>query len=82
MKHRELYCRMMYSMAYVFSMAIVVFYYLNIPNTIVISLAISCLVAGGFLSIKSDKEVKQEERLTTLEEEMEIAREAAAKESK
>lgn len=78
MKHRKLYCRMMYSMAYVFSVAIVAFSYFGIPNSIMISLAIACLVAGGFLSIKNEEEVET----TTLDEEMDSARDAADEESK
>ena len=56
MKRREMYCRMMYSMAYISAMAIVVFEFLEIPNTIMIALSISFLVAAGFLSINRSAE--------------------------
>jgi hypothetical protein len=81
MKHRKLYCRMMYSMAYVFAVAIVAFSYLGIPNSIMISLAITCLVAGGFLSIRGGEHEEEKLQTTTLEEEMNSAREAEAKDS-
>jgi hypothetical protein len=81
MKHRKLYCRMMYSMAYVCALAIVAFAYLGIPNSILISLAVALLVAGGFLSIGSDEHKVEDVQTTTLEEEMETARKEAAKES-
>ncbi len=74
MKHRVLYCRMMYSMAYVFAVAIVVFSYIGIPTDAPIALAIACLVAGGFLSMKSDKD------LTSFEDEMDDALKAESKE--
>jgi hypothetical protein len=84
MKHRALYCRMMYSMAYVFAAAIVAFSALGIPNDMMISLAISCLVAAGFLSIRSDEQGKKfpNVKMTTIDEELEEARKAAEKEAK
>ena len=78
MKHRYLYARMMYSMAYICAVAIVGFAYLEIPNDLLISFAIACLVTGGYLSISKDApeaEPVKEEDLTTLEDEMEEARE-------
>lgn len=84
MKHRYLYARMMYSMAYISAVSVVGFAYLKIPNDFLIAFALTCLVTGGYLSIGKDEpkqEPVQEEDLTSLDEEMEEARELEASEN-
>lgn len=77
MKHRYLYSRMMYSMAYVCAVAILLFAYMGIPNDFLIAFAIACLVTAGYLtSVRQtiSDSPKRKIKLTTLEEEMREAR--------
>jgi hypothetical protein len=83
MKHRYLYSRLMYSMAYVCAVAILAFAYMGIPNDLIIAFAIACLVTGGYLTAVGEATIERPKRkvkLTTLEEEMREARRLAARE--
>ncbi|MBN2202706.1 MAG: hypothetical protein JW700_00770 [Candidatus Aenigmarchaeota archaeon] len=77
MKHRYLYSKLMYSMAYVCAVAILAFSYMGIPNDLLIAFAIACLVTGGYLTSMRQtisESPKRKIKLTTLEEEMREAR--------
>ena len=79
--NRRLYSRLVYSMAYVCAVAIFAFSVAGIPNDLLIAFAVACLVAGGFINSGGENEhhiqplKDEEERLTTLRDEMRQARE-------
>lgn len=84
MKNRFLYSRLVYSMAYVCSAAILIFTAIDIPNDLLISFAVACLVAGGFINAQKDDEPKpqpKKTKLTTFEQEMREARKMAQAEA-
>jgi hypothetical protein len=85
--NRRLYSRLVYSMAYVCAVAIFAFSVAGIPNDLLIAFAVACLVAGGFINSGREDEQQiqpqkdEEERLTTINDEMREARMMAQAES-